>query len=457
MQLGKECDRRLFATWTAEPAPGGWRLRYLNGTDPSGFIERFESLAQKAAARLGSHAVEFAAVSFWLDRIKRNWPKSHKKCFTDADGQLYSQDLEDVCYWSAYYCDRCEADEIRQPVPPSDKGVSDQPRRDGQSVPNGLQSSDRNNPATTPNANQYILTEDQQNRIGAAEKAFKDAVDAHEQMREMADPGEWQRPGLYSNESPSADWVAEIRKLEGDIKGYAITTLTILAEASWPVGSLATFSDCLKSHARDILTRALAKVNPKDLYILNQRSIKAAVNQEISDWIRKAQREFRPIWDTRAPTPIHSSTPPAIQPGEPLSENVPPDDPKHKILAPFFEVKEKFQVLADEYPELSIDWWAESGKWLPWPPPARAVKEGEECLNSPGSDLHIKMSAGDAGARLLESPESWFNPGRDPWLDVKDKEPWERWLYAIREFWLKARDEADDETEDGSTDASELA
>jgi hypothetical protein len=127
---------------------------------------------------------------------------------------------------------------------------------------------------------------------------------------------------------------------------------------------------------------------------------------------------------------------------ESLGNPFPEDDPKHDALAPFFEAMEKFQVLSEEYPALSVEWRAEEAKWLPWPPPFRAFGEGVPC--SPGSDLHLKASAGEAGQRLLGSPESWFDPFRDPWLDVTDREPWERWLYAIREFWLNAREEAED-------------
>jgi hypothetical protein len=77
-------------------------------------------------------------------------------------------------------------------------------------------------------------------------------------------------------------------------------------------------------------------------------------------------------------------------------------------------------------------------------PPSRAVREGEECPSSPGSDLHIEAIAGEAGRRLLESPETWFNPTRDAWLDINNKGPSELWLYAIREFWLNAEEEAED-------------
>jgi len=135
---------------------------------------------------------------------------------------------------------------------------------------------------------------------------------------------------------------------------------------------------------------------------------------------------------------------PTTRPGEPLFENLPGDDPRHIHLVPFFEMMDKFQMLAEEYPALCVEWWAEDGKWLSWPPPSRAVREQENCPSSPGCDLQIAASAGEAASRLLKSPESWLDSTLDPWLDIKNKAPWELWFYAIREFWLDAEEEAKD-------------
>ena len=125
LQLQEECERRLFAVWTAEPAPGTWQLRYWIGKDPSGFTERFEALAQQGAARLGCTEGGHAAVCFWLDRIKSDWPKSPTKSWVfsgpDDKEHLYSRDTVDICYWSAHYSDKCAADEMRPRAPGSDK------------------------------------------------------------------------------------------------------------------------------------------------------------------------------------------------------------------------------------------------------------------------------------------------------------------------------------------------
>jgi hypothetical protein len=45
--------------------------------------------------------------------------------------------------------------------------------------------------------------------------------------------------------------------------------------------------------------------------------------------------------------------------------------------------------------------------------------------------------AHEAAERLLKlSNQDWINPGRDRWLRIAEVEPWQVWLYAIREFWL---------------------
>ena len=146
-QLRRECpfnppnpdEGRLLVTWKAPPAPKQWELSYLNGADPAGYIKRFEWLAEKAAARLGFDGTGFDALSFWLDQIKRDAPESFKyrKVFRAPDGSQseYSKDLVDVCYWSAHYCDKCEADEERSGAPRSNRGSSDQRQRDAELTP----------------------------------------------------------------------------------------------------------------------------------------------------------------------------------------------------------------------------------------------------------------------------------------------------------------------------------
>jgi hypothetical protein len=139
-------------------------------------------------------------------------------------------------------------------------------------------------------------------------------------------------------------------------------------------------------------------------------------------------------------------------PGAPLFENpYPKEDLRHSVLCPCFEMLDEFKMLGQEYPGLSIDWKAASGTWLLWPPPYRAVGDGEGIPSSPGSDLHVQRAAGEAAERLLrfsgenagEALRHWLNPGRDRWLRIDGLTPWEFWLYAIREFWLNGGEQAE--------------
>jgi hypothetical protein len=125
------------------------------------------------------------------------------------------------------------------------------------------------------------LTRSQKQRLVDAEREVQDAFEAHENMREHVAPD---------------GWPLEIRKLERDIKKYAITVLRVLADASWPLGSVDPFRDRLKIDARDIREQVLAKVDRRDLPFLDQISLETAVNEEVADCIRKAQREFPHPW-----------------------------------------------------------------------------------------------------------------------------------------------------------------
>jgi hypothetical protein len=107
---------RLTAIWTAQPAPGKWRLDYWNDTDGLGVTKRFEWHAQSAAARLGSDEKGGKAVWFWLDRLRSDAPEAHTRPMSNVglDGveELYSCELLDVCGLSAEYCWKCAADEM---------------------------------------------------------------------------------------------------------------------------------------------------------------------------------------------------------------------------------------------------------------------------------------------------------------------------------------------------------
>lgn len=107
---------RLTAIWTAQLAPGQWRLDYSNAKDGYGVAKRFEWHAQSAAARLDFDENGQKAVWFWLDRVRRDAPESHIRAMNSVglDGieQLFSYEILDICGLSAEYCRKCAADEM---------------------------------------------------------------------------------------------------------------------------------------------------------------------------------------------------------------------------------------------------------------------------------------------------------------------------------------------------------
>ena len=109
-----------------------------------------------------------------------------------------------------------------------------------------------------------------------------------------------------------------------------------------------------------------------------------------------------------------------------------------------------FQRLANEYPDVSLLFSASVPTWSVWPSRHTYIVNGQQIPGAPGAQLHIEQSAGQAAECLLSfsgdvralAVKTYLNPARDPWFNADDLEPWQFWLYSIREFWLKAADEA---------------
>jgi hypothetical protein len=124
---------------------------------------------------------------------------------------------------------------------------------------------------------------------------------------------------------------------------------------------------------------------------------------------------------------------------QPLQTNpFPESDARYSALAPYFESITLFRHFADEYPDLFDTWKAGSAAWIEFP--------GLDVVNFKeftGSAYHAGTSVLGAATRLLPPTESWFNPGRDPWLNIADSEPGQALFYALREFWLKAKEKAE--------------
>ena len=129
-----------------------------------------------------------------------------------------------------------------------------------------------------------------------------------------------------------------------------------------------------------------------------------------------------------------------IWPDEPIWVNpFPESDTRHKALVRYFETMKVFQGRADEYPDLFITWKAPFAKWSGYP-----GVDVAKFRDLPGADYCVTTSAGEAATRLLPSLVTWFEAARDPWLNIADGKSWQVWFYAIRQFWLKAKEEAED-------------
>jgi len=193
------------------------------------------------------------------------------------------------------------------------------------------------------------LTLNQKHQIEDAEHELNESFSAHEKMREIVDSGEWHPVGPQPKR-PKLD--GEIRKLEDDVRKFAITFINVSAEAAWPLGSVEPFRTRLEADARGILEWVLAKVNPKDLPSLDKASLETTINHQVSNWIRQARQMFAPPWaaDSEAkaapslaaqqlpssPDQIQSAVPDffkADTSARPLGDNpFPLDHPAHEVF-----------------------------------------------------------------------------------------------------------------------------
>ncbi len=147
-------------------------------------------------------------------------------------------------------------------------------------------------------SNTVALSQDQQQRIKDADRRLHESLEAHEKMREIIEPGEWSPVSLSARAPRMAD---EVRKLDIDLRKFAIEVFNVLAEAASTLKSVDAFRTQLETHARELLEWILAKINPKDLPFVDRVALEAAIQTEESNWIRKAQREFLPSWMSDAP------------------------------------------------------------------------------------------------------------------------------------------------------------
>jgi hypothetical protein len=164
-----------------------------------------------------------------------------------------------------------------------------------------LLSNDRSEPprpvgAPRPSASQRTLTKEQQDRISAAENELNDSIAAYEKMRELLGSDEWRQQSQPSN---GPTMLGELVRLNADVKKYAINVFTVLAQASWYLGSAEPFRERLETDIRDIVAHVCAKASQNDF--VDHGALETALNRAMSGWIVKAEREFQPPWLARAP------------------------------------------------------------------------------------------------------------------------------------------------------------
>ena len=153
---------------------------------------------------------------------------------------------------------------------------------------------------------EHKLTASQQQQIDQAERDFNEMLEANENMREIVEPSEWRSLGPEPNGPTMA---GEIKKLDRDIKNFAIKVVHVLGEAAWSLGSVEPFRAQIEVDATETLAWILAKVNKKDLRLLDEAAIKGAIAVETSHLVLKARRAFPPTWKTSEMTPPNSPGP----------------------------------------------------------------------------------------------------------------------------------------------------
>jgi hypothetical protein len=143
------------------------------------------------------------------------------------------------------------------------------------------------------------LSEDQQKRIVDAVDKLKEAISAHESGRVFLSPhGEFNLSArgtmAESNAIRAWRWDDQIRRLKRDILECVEAIVNERANAFWSLGEVEPFRKQVETDALDILQRALACVDTRDLPLLSSTTMREAIEGIASEWVRKAQLEFPP-------------------------------------------------------------------------------------------------------------------------------------------------------------------
>jgi hypothetical protein len=144
------------------------------------------------------------------------------------------------------------------------------------------------------------LSEAQQKRISHAVDKLKRALSAQANAREFFGPdGEYvnvsaRNAGKDAQTIEARRWDNQIRALERDIVDCVKSIVNERAHAFWSLGEVEPFRKRVETDARDILQRALACTDRRDVQLLNLASLTEAVEGMVSNWDLKAQLEFPP-------------------------------------------------------------------------------------------------------------------------------------------------------------------
>lgn len=280
----------------------------------------------------------------------------------------------------------------------------------------------RNPKLPSPIPFEIVLNESQAERFREADAELDRSIAAHEQMRNLINPQEW-RPG--SSLPTEFTIEGEVRKLEDDIRKFAITALNLRAEALWVLNSFESFRERFSIDTRSVLEWAFAKISPQDVSILNRTSLEMAINDQVNVWINKARQAFPDPWlsnnasGSESPQAGDIANQQNRSPKAPVADNGVGHESSQvnagmaRQESSWENLRSEFLQHATEHADLRAVWqWAfedtdesvvqsiPKGQWL--------LKDG-----TPASQHLFRVVAGAAARHLTEHTDS---------------EPWRLWL-----------------------------
>lgn len=142
------------------------------------------------------------------------------------------------------------------------------------------------------------LTPEQLQRIERAEEEFKEAIRAHNQMRDLLFEGDgWTELGPSRTGGPSVE--SEIRKLEHDVKKVVIQIMRVLAETTSAIQEMEVARAQIEKDGRETLHWALGQLDGNDIELLDITVIETELSKELTRWVQRLPRELPAPWQGR--------------------------------------------------------------------------------------------------------------------------------------------------------------